>query len=105
MRIAGKFAVIISILAVLFVISPVVNAYAGCSATRFVIEDEISGQEIGLIYTDTSAFTGNASDICIEGEFMGTRYQYLYLCEKSERFKFIKKFRSLQKGCKWGVIH
>ena len=105
MRNARNYILISSIFTALLLLLPATGANASCRTTRFIIEDEVSGQEIGLIYTDSNIKGAKDSQVCIEGEFLGKKYQYLYSCDEGKRYTFIKKFRSDQKGCKWGVIH
>ncbi len=80
-------------------------AHAGCAATRFVIMDEVSRQELGLIYTDTTTRRSENNEVCLQGIFAERKYQYLYRCDADKRYIFIKKFKVYQKGCKWGEIH
>ncbi|MBE9532025.1 MAG: hypothetical protein IME98_04395 [Proteobacteria bacterium] len=98
-----KSIIAISMLIGIFVLFPAISASAqGCSESRFVIEDEVSGQELGLIYTETPE---QKHEICLQGEFMGKEYQYLYKCDdKSGTYTFIKKFKTHQKGCRWGKM-
>lgn len=103
MSITRKTTLILSLLAGVLILFPAVNAYAArCLETRFVIEDEVSGEEIGLIYTESLE---SRQEICLQGIFLDKKYQYLYRCDKTGRYKFIKKFKTEQKGCRWGKIH
>jgi hypothetical protein len=81
--------------AVVLILFPTAEVYAAaCIETRFIIEDEVSGQEIGLIYTDTSIRRSKSQEVCLEGKFLGKEYQYLYKCVGSGRFQFIQKFKT-----------
>ena len=100
-----RLVIILSLLTALFIFFPTIKAYASCNATRFVIEDEISMEELGVIYTDSSTRRGENKEVCLQGTFAGLKYQYLYRCDKTGRFEFVKKFKTPQKGCKWGEIH
>ena len=100
-----RLVIILSLLAASFIFLPAIRAHAGCNASRFVIEDEVSGEELGLIYTDSSTRRGEDQEVCLQGVFAEQKYQYLYRCDKTGRYKFVKKFKTHQKGCKWGAIH
>ena len=100
-----KLLIILSLLAGSLLLMPAPEAHADCDATRFIILDGVSRQELGLIYTDSEMRLGENKEICLEGTFAGKEYQYLYRCEKNKRFKFIKKFKTHQEGCHWGDIH
>lgn len=106
MRIIRQPILIFSLLTGLFVIFPAINAYAICKNTRFVIEDEISGQELGVMFTETPTNAKVNAEVCLKGTFNGIAYQYIYRCDKTNRYEFVKKLKEhREKGCKWGSIH
>ena len=100
-----RFVIILALLAGSFISLTAVKAYADCGATRFIIKDEVSGQELGLIYTESQTSQGVNNEVCLQGTFGGKEYQYLYRCATTGKFVFIKKFKTHQKGCRTGKIH
>lgn len=105
MRIIRQSILIFSLLTGLFIIFPAINAYAACNATRFVIEDEVSGEELGVIFTESPTTAKLNDEICLKGIYNDVRYQYLYKCDKTNRFDFVKKLEVFRNECKWGDIH
>jgi hypothetical protein len=106
MRIIRQPILIFSLLTGLFIILPATVTYAAvCSATRFVIEDEISGEELGVIFTESPTTAKLNGEVCLKGIYNDVRYQYLYKCDKTNRFDFIKKLKVFRNECKWGDIH
>jgi hypothetical protein len=100
-----RLIIILSLLASSFILIYATEASASCNATRFIIKDEVTGQELGLIYTDSNTSRAEGREVCLEGKFAGVGYQYLYKCTKDRTFVFIKKFKTYQEGCEWGDIH